>query len=366
MVSLGDRACSGFARRLSLYLMRSVSRSILLITVVLGGLYLTLQLVRELGDLSGNYGVPQMLAYLIRSLPTGLYDLFPFAVLIGVMVAVGRLSASRELIAMRAGGFNRMRIARRILGAALLLSLLMMAMAEWWMPELELQARSDRELARNGELAVSAGRQVWLRDGRRMIRAELLINDPELGVRFADVHVYEIDVQQQPVLWLQAEHALHQEGEWLLQQCSTFDLETAERQYQESVRLNSAINPDVFQALSTRPRLLSMQDIRRISGYLQQNGLDTQAYDQAFWRRLFYPLNILAMLLVGLPLLFRADRQLAPAASIFAGIAVGIAFFVIWRIVTGMTGVLMLPLWSIHLLPALLFAGFGYWRLRRS
>ena len=365
-MTMQSRNKNTLARTLSLYLMRSVAQSIALMTLVLGGLYLTLQLVRELGDLSGNYGVPQMLAYLIRSLPTGLYDLFPFAVLIGVMIAVGRFAASRELVAMRAGGFHRMRIARRVLGAALVLSLLMMAMAEWWMPQLELQARSDREQARSGELAISAGRQVWLRDGRQMIRAELLVNDPELGVRFANVHMYQLDDQQQPVLWLQAEQALHRQGEWLLQQSSAFNLETAEHQHQSLVRLESAINPDVFQALSTRPRLLSMADIQRISGYLQQNGLDTQAYEQAFWRRLFYPLNILAMLLVGLPLLFRADRQLAPAASIFAGIAVGIAFFVVWRIAIGMAGVLMLPIWLIHLLPAVLFAGFGYWRLRRA
>ena len=353
-------------RRLSLYLMRSVIQFILWMTVVLGGLYLTLQLVRELGDLAGNYGVAQMLAYLLRTLPTGLYDLFPFAVLIGVMVAVGRLAASRELIAMRAGGLNRSSIAGRVLFAALTLSLLMMAMAEWWMPQLELQARADREQARSGELAVSAGRPVWLRDGNQMIQAELLVNDPELGVRFADVQVYQINAEQQPVAWLKAEQAVHENGEWLLQQASRFNLQTAEREQMDSIRLVSAINPDVFQALSTRPRLLSMADIRRISGYLQQNGLDTQAYEQAFWRRLFYPLNILAMLLVGLPLLFRADRQLAPAASIFAGIAVGITFFVVWRIVIGTAAVLMLPLWLIHLLPALLFAGLGYWQLRRA
>ncbi|MEM7053876.1 MAG: LPS export ABC transporter permease LptG [Pseudomonadota bacterium] len=354
------------SRTLSFYLMRSVAQSVLVMTFVLGGLYLTLQLVRELGDLAGNYGVVQMLAYLVRSLPTGLYDLFPFAVLIGVMVAVGRLAAGHELIAMRAGGLNRMGIVGRVLAAVLGLSLLMMAMAEWWMPQLELQARSDREQARSGEIAVSAGREVWLRDGSQMIRAELLVSDPGLGVRFADVQVYAINAERQPITWLQAEQGLHESGGWLLQQVSVLDLVTAKRQQLDSIELESAINPDVFQALSTRPRLLSMMDIRRISGYLRQNGLDTQAYENAFWRRLFYPLNILAMVLVGLPLLFRADRKLAPAASIFAGIAVGIAFFVVWRIVIGLAVLLVLPLWLIHLLPALLFAVFGYRQLRRA
>jgi len=351
---------------LSLYLARSVGQSILLVTAVLSGLYLTFQIFREVGDLAGDYGLAQMLAFVLRSLPTGVYDLFPFAVLIGVMIAAGRLASSRELVAMRAGGFDRLQIVGRMISAAMALSLLMMAAAEWWMPQLELQARSDREQARTGQLAVSAGRVIWMRDADRMVRAELLLSDPELGVRFSDVHIYTLNEQFQPELLLQAESASHQNNQWLLERSTSLNLEGAQRSQSPMLRLDSAINPDVFLALSTRPRLLAMADIRRISGYLEQNGLDASEYDDAFWRRLFYPLNILAMVLVGLPLLFRTDRQLAPAASIFAGIAVGISFFVVWRIMIGLAGLSLLPLWLIHLLPALLFISLGCWRLRKA
>ncbi len=357
---------------LTRYLVSASLSAVVQVGLILGGLYLTFQLVRELGDLEGGYGVVQMLAYLLRTFPTGLYDMFPFIVLIGCMIAAGRLASSHELVAMRASGFDRRHIASRIMLVVLGLSLFMMAMAEWWMPALEMNARADREQARSGQLSASQGREIWIRDANRMIQAELLVNDPALGVRFANLQFYELNDRYRPVQLVHARFAVHQDRQWRLQEVQRMSMAATRAANQvrlakqESLVLESSINPDVFLALSTRPRLMSMRDIRRISGYLDQNELDTSRYQEAFWRRLFYPLNILAMVLAGLPLLFRADRQLAPATSVFAGIAVGIAFFIVWRTVTGLSGLLPLPLWQFHLVPAVLFIGFGLWRLQKG
>jgi lipopolysaccharide export system permease protein len=121
----------------------------------------------------------------------------------------------------------------------------------------------------------------------------------------------------------------------------------------------------VFRALATRPRLLPIADIVRIRRHLEDNGQEAVDYRQAFWRRLLYPVNLLAMLFSGVALLLRTGRGLPPAIGVFAGVSLGIGFIVVHRLILGLAPVLPLPFGMTHLVPAALFALAGTWLLRR-
>jgi len=108
------------------YLTRNVSAAVLQVTGLLLALFVGIDLVRESRDLAGGYGLSQMLVYVAATLPARLYDLFPFAVLIGVMVGLSRLAVQRELVAMRACGFHRWRIVVQVLATGFVLGLTVM------------------------------------------------------------------------------------------------------------------------------------------------------------------------------------------------------------------------------------------------
>jgi len=93
--------------RLTRYLVARTVIGIGGVTLLLVGLYVGIDIVREAGDLQRDYGVPDMLLFVTRTVPTRLYDIFPFAALIGVLVGLGQLAAHRELVAMRAAGLDR-------------------------------------------------------------------------------------------------------------------------------------------------------------------------------------------------------------------------------------------------------------------
>ncbi|MDT8410244.1 MAG: LPS export ABC transporter permease LptG [Wenzhouxiangellaceae bacterium] len=347
------------------YVGGAVARSTLAVALVLVGFYLSVELVREAGDLGGGYGIVEMLMYLLRTAPARLYDLFPFAILIGSMVALGRLAAQQELVAMRACGFHRQRIIVRVLGVALLLGLGMMLLGEWVVPKLELQARIERERARTGQVALTAGQGLWVRDGPLMIEAGLLAWEEEGRVRFADLRIYEMGDENEIRHLVFADSAHHSEAGWRLQSVRRLDPQSGRLDPERDVlTLESRLSPDVFNALATRPRLMPIRDIQRIRGYLEANGQDAGAYVQALWRRLLYPVNALAMLFSGIILLFRPGRQIAPMASVFAGVSVGLMFFIFHRLVLGLAPVLPLPVGITQLLPAALFGAAGWWLLR--
>lgn len=349
------------------YLARSVAHSVVSVALVLSGLYLSVDLIREAGDMGAGYGSLEILFFIVRIIPARLYDLFPFAVLIGGMIALGRLSANSELVAMRAGGFHQLRILGHALGPALLLGLVVMLVGEWLAPRLEMEARIDRERAREGQVGGAAGQALWVRDGQLMIQAGILLWNEDDEVRFGDLSIYVLDEVNSIDRVIHASGARHDPGRWVLEGVSVLNTRTASRtsSLDRPVEMASELDPGVFRALVTRPRLLPMRDILRIQAYLEVNGQDAMAYRQAFWRRLLYPLNMLMMLFSGVALLLRAGRRISPALGVFSGVSLGIGFVVVHRLVLGLAPVLPIPFGLTHLLPAVSFGLLALLILRR-
>lgn len=349
------------------YLARTVARSVVTVALVLAGLYLSVDLVREAGDMTEGYGIAELLLFIVRIVPARLYDLFPFAVLIGGMIALGRFSANSELVAMRAGGFHQLRILGHALVPALLLGLAVMLAGESLVPRLEMNARIDRERARDGQVGGAAGQALWIRDGRLMIQAGILLWNEDEEVRFGDLRIYVLDDVNSIERVVHASAARHESGRWRLEGVNALDARTAAltESAGRAVEMVSELDPGVFRALVTRPRLLPMSDILRIQAYLEANGQDATAYRQAFWRRLLYPVNMLMMLLSGVALLLRVGRRISPALGVFSGVSLGIGFVVVHRLVLGLAPVLPIPFGLTHLLPAAAFGIFALLVLRR-
>jgi lipopolysaccharide export system permease protein len=133
----------------------------------------------------------------------------------------------------------------------------------------------------------------------------------------------------------------------------------------ERSTLVSDLSPDLFAATVARPRLLPMPDLLRMRAFLERNGLDAERYIQAFWDRIFFPVNVLAMVLIGLPFVFRDQRSGGRGLNLFAGVALGLAYFVLTRLVQGVSMILPFPVWLIALMPALLIVLLAGLLLRR-
>lgn len=351
---------------LARYLAANVVRSVLALAALLTGLYLGVDLVREAGDVAGDYQLGGVLLYLAATAPARLYDLFPFAVLIGTMVVLARLAAGSELVAMRAGGFNRRRIAFAVVVTGVMLGLAVMLIGETVAPRLELDARIERERARGGgQLGAGAGQTLWLRDGSLMVHAGLIWQG-EGRVKFSDLRVYRRDGIARIEEIIRAPEARHAPGQWTLYRATVLDPETGRTaELNDALELPSQVDPEVFRALATRPRLLPMVDIARIREYLEANGQDAGDYRQAFWRRLLYPVHVLAMLVAGLALLLRLGKRVSPGVGAFAAVSLGLGYLVAQRLALGLAPALDVPAGLVQIAPALVFVALGLWIMRR-
>src|SRR3546814_19699451 len=99
----------------------------------------------------GDYGAGTALLALLLTLPRRLYDLFPYAAVIGSLMGLGALAASSELTALRAAGLSRQRIGGSAMVVLILLTVLMAINAETLGPGAEREARAltTRAISRN-------------------------------------------------------------------------------------------------------------------------------------------------------------------------------------------------------------------------
>jgi len=63
--------------------------------------------------------------------------------------------------------------------------------------------------------------------------------------------------------------------------------------------------------------------------HLDANGQTAQRYEIEFWRKVFYPLSCLVMVVLALPFAYLHFRQAGITTYVFGGVMIGISFFLL-------------------------------------
>ena len=78
--------------------------------------------------------------------------------------------------------------------------------------------------------------------------------------------------------------------------------------------------------LAVEPGQLRVEDLYRFSRYLQQQGLDSDDYELALWRKVLQPFAIGGLVLVAISVIFGPLREGTMGFRMFAGVLGGIVF----------------------------------------
>ncbi|MGH8336356.1 MAG: LptF/LptG family permease, partial [Gammaproteobacteria bacterium] len=119
----------------------------------------------------------------------------------------------------------------------------------------------------------------------------------------------------------------------------------------------TGLRPETVLAGVEHPRYQSTAALRRNIAYMRRNAVDASEYENAYWTRIFYPLNVLALCLAALPFAFGQLRSGGFGKRLFIGIVCGLTFFVLQRLAQNLATIYHWPLWIAHLVPPLLVLG---------
>ncbi len=316
-------------KQLDRYVFRQVMVTTLISLLVLLAVESFFAFMRELDRIGeGEYGVVQIAHYLIYTFPQRAVERMPMALLLGGLMGMGALAAGSELVAMRAGGWSKLRIVVATLVPGMVIVLLTALLAESVAPTMSKRAEEARAEARGRTLSIRGGRGFWVREAQLLVQ----VRDVEPSGELANLVLYELSEDGTSLRSVaRARRAVYEGEGWRLLEVTETELGplgTSRRTVAERA-WSSLLSPRLLEVLVLDPHEMSAQDLYVYSDYLHRNGLDASPYRLALWGKLLSPLSNLVMLFVAMPFVFGPLRSSAAGQRLFAGVMVGLLYYLV-------------------------------------
>jgi lipopolysaccharide export system permease protein len=294
-------------------------------------------LIQELDSLGqGNYGISQMLVFVLLSIPGHIYDVVPVAVLVGMMYSLGTLARNSELVVMRVSGLSLFNIALILLKVGLLFTILTFLVGELITPISEKMAQRLRVKATDSVIAQDFRSGMWVKDGKSFVNVETVLPDASL----LNVHIYEFDENFKLRSISVAKKGNYEDERWALSEVTQTKFNTFKKVEQNNIQTQffskanwkSLIRPELLNVLLVAPEKMSVWNLYAFIQHLQNNKQKTTRYDVALWSKMIYPLACMVMVILALPFGFIQQRSGGTSAKLFIGVMLGVAYQILNRV----------------------------------
>ena len=166
---------------LSIYLMRAIISSTLLVLMVLLALAGLFEFIGQLDSTQGDYGTPQALLFAVLRMPQLSFEMLPIAALIGSLLGLGSLANNSELVVMRTAGLSVFDLAGMVAVSGAVIMVVTALIGEFIGPPLDYFARTMRDEARYQQDDRDIGSAAWVKDGPVILHLER-INTEFVGI----------------------------------------------------------------------------------------------------------------------------------------------------------------------------------------
>ncbi|HEU4923739.1 MAG TPA: LPS export ABC transporter permease LptG [Burkholderiales bacterium] len=321
-----DREIGARLRTLERYLARQIYAATGFVLLGFLGLFAFFDLIRELADLGKvDYNLRQVFTFVLLSMPSHAYELFPVVVLIGTLYVLAHLASNSEYTVMRASGLSPRRATVTLAKIGLAFVVLTFLIGEWIAPWSEEQAQKVKLRAMSSAIGQDLQSGLWFKDEGSFINVrEARQTNQLVGVRIYD---FDADYRLQKITLAQrADYAGG--GVWQLHDVATtrFTSEGPRTERQPLMEWHSRVNPDMLDALIVRPERMSAWALHKYTEHLAGNRQKTERYEIALWKKIFYPLAALVMMALALPFAYMQARAGMVGVKVFLGIMLGISF----------------------------------------
>lgn len=279
-----------------------------------------------------QYDMTDALLYVGLLLPSRLYELMPIAVLIGTVYAMARLAQGSEFTILRTSGLGPGRALRLVAVLGVGFAVLTFAVGDYLAPAAERQGQLLKAQFRGG---ISIGQTgAWLRertqDTHTSVNVRALSPDGELrGIR---LFVFDAHGRVRETVRAAAGTIDAQTGVWHLREVERQRFDDAQHTRREALATldwPSSLSADMLNVALLKPQRMRTLDLFNYVRHLEANEQTAQRYEIEFWRKLFYPLSCAVMVVLALPFAYLHFRNQGLSAYVFAGIMIGISFFLI-------------------------------------
>ena len=308
------------------YLARQIYASVAFVMAGFLALFGFFDLVNELGDLGvGNYNLREILTYVALSVPAHAYELFPVAVLIGTLYVLAYLASNSEYTVMRAAGFSPANAGWILVKIGFAFVALTFVLGEWAAPLAEEAAQTLKMRSKSSLIGQEMKSGLWFKDERSFINVREARQDNVLN----GVRIYEFDSAYRLVLARSAERGEYRgNGVWRLTGVAQSRIlaDGVRVEKMAEVEWRSALTPELLNVLIVAPERMSAWRLYKYTQHLAGTKQKTDRYEIAMWKKLFYPIATLVMMILAMPFAYMHARAGLVGVKVFLGIMLGIVF----------------------------------------
>ena len=310
--------------------------------------------------------------FFLLELPQYLLLVIPMAMLLGVLLSLGRLSGESEITAMKAGGIGLGRIVAPLLVVGFVASLIVLVLQEELVPLATDQAAYVREAVIKKLSPITSNLNISVKlpgGGRQLTNAASL--DPKTQT-LLHVTIIQYDKSEHPVEIIFGDKANYIAPSWSFANATIYHVNPDGTlgfiSTDPKLRIDIGEPPGEMakRATLSNPEEMSRAQIKQQLDSGQLSPLQENQYRETYEAKLARPFASFVFALIAVPFGLRPAR--GGGTSLGFGLAVAIVF-VYYVIVTifGTIGELggpaaFLSAWT----PNLIFTGIGLWLLRRA
>ncbi|MET3108852.1 lipopolysaccharide export system permease protein [Oxalobacteraceae bacterium GrIS 2.11] len=358
------------------YFAREIARSVLFVLLAFIALLAFFDIVNEVKSVGvGGYTLANALYYVCLGIPGNIYEYMPLAALIGTIFVMAQFASRSEFTIMRVSGFSTNQAIRMLLKIGLAFVLITFVFGELFAPYTFRMAERYKISVLPGSHKQDFQSGLWTKD---LIRSDGLHGEV-IGSRFLNVNVvepngkllgikfYDLDTQFRLVKQVTADAAVYKGGStWRLSKVVEiyFPLSMSETEM-TAVKVNelptldliSEITPTILLASSADNDTdrMSAYDLALYSKHLLDNKQSAEKFEIAFWKKVIYPFAVLVMMALALPFAFLHFRSGGISLKIFAGIMIGVGFYLLNNVFAHIGLLHTWPPFVTAVLPSLIF-----------
>jgi lipopolysaccharide export system permease protein len=347
-------------------LFREVVVAVALVTLGFAALFFFFDFVEELQSVNHigaiGYRIPQALIYIGLMLPSHIYELMPITVLIGTIFVMSRLAQSSEFTILRTSGLGPWRALRILLSLGLLFVFFTFAVGDYVAP---LADKTAQLLKARFQGQVTVGKTgAWLKEkqayGNYAINVGALASDGTMK----DVRIFEFDNQGHLVSMTQGQTgSFGEHDDWLLNSVDRTEFASTDakaghvdRIISNDFRWPTSVTAEMVAAAVLRPERMGTIDLFQYMQHLSSNNQSAQKYEIQFWKKVFYPLSCLVMVVLALPFAYFHFRSGGIASYVFGGVMAGISFVLLNNVMSDLGTLQGWQPWFTAALPGLIYS----------
>jgi lipopolysaccharide export system permease protein len=329
--------------------------------------------LQHVGKNNGVYELKHAFMFVLLLVPSRLYDLMPISVLIGTIFVMARLAQSSEFTILRTSGLGPTLALRNLIGLGLGFVVFTFAVGDYISPLCDRYGQFLKVKYMGSQIKVGQT-GAWLRETQDDRKIFVNINTLTSDGNPKGIRIFEFDKDGNWSALIKADQAdILKDDAWNLHQVERNQLKsenTLQRQNMSEQRWSTDISAEMISVALLKPNRMRTVDLFQYIRHLSANNQTTQRFEIEFWKKVFYPLSCLVMVVLALPFAYLHFRSGNIASHVFGGVLAGISFFLLNNVSSYVGNINAWAPWFAAAAPGLLYtlaslAAFGWLVIRQ-